>query len=82
MCFWQSKSDSKLMAIPPPPAPSPTPTFSDPNPQATAEQKRSKIAALKYGMMSTMKTGGRGVTGKGSDLAIPAAEGKKTTLGA
>jgi hypothetical protein len=32
-------------------------------------------------MMSTMKTGGRGVTGKGPDLTNPTAQGK-TMLGA
>jgi hypothetical protein len=66
----------------PPPAPVPSPQPSDPNPALTAEQRQSKVAAMKFGALSTIKTGPRGVTGAGPELATPAAGGaQKKTVG-
>ena len=67
----------------PPPAPAPSPVMSDPNPELTQEQRQGKINALKFGAISTIKTGPRGVTGAGPDLATPAAGGtsKKKKIG-
>ena len=45
-----------------------------------AEEKRRKIATVRYGMMSTIKTSPQGVTGTGANLS-PIDTGKKTTLG-
>ena len=67
----------------PPPAPVPSPRPADVSPQLTAEQRQSKIAALKFGALSTVKTGPQGVTGAGPDLNTPAAGGtQKKSIGA
>ena len=79
MCFFGSSPKQQPITVP---TPSPAPTYSDPSSQNTAGDKRRKLAALRYGMLSTMKTGGRGVTGKGADLISPAASGQNKTLGA
>ena len=66
----------------PPPAPMPSPRPADVSPQLTAEQRQSKIAALKFGAMSTVRTGPLGVTGAGPELSTPTAGGKtKNTVG-
>ena len=59
----------------PPPAPVPSPRPADVSPQLTGEQRQGKINALKFGAMSTIKTGPKGITGAGPDLATPAAGG-------
>lgn len=69
------------MSIPPPPAPTPIPSPSEISPQTT-EAKRRRVEAMRFGLMSTMKTGPGGVTGAGPDLITPTATGKKKTLGA
>lgn len=79
MCFWGS---GKSPSPPPAPAPAPMPTVGDTTPQISAEQRRRRIAALKYGAMSTIKTSGMGITGTGANLSTPAATGSKATLGA
>lgn len=81
MCFGGSKQPSVTQEVTPLPAPTPIPTAADPNPALTADQKRARIAALKYGAMSTIKTSGQGITGSGANLSTPAAQGKQT-LGA
>lgn len=76
MCFFSSP---KQPDPPPPPAapiPDPVPVPS----QATAseetqDQRRKKIDSMKYGAMSTIKTGPQGITGAGPDLASSAAGG-------
>lgn len=67
--------------VPPPPAPAPIPSPSEISPQ-TAESKRARVAQMRYGLLSTMKTGPGGVTGAGPDLINPQATGAKKTLGA
>ena len=64
------------------PAAAPLPMPSDVNPQLSASQRRNQISALKFGVMSTLKTpgGAQGTTGAGPDTVAPAA-GKKTTIG-
>ena len=64
----------------PEPAPLPSPVPSEVAAQ-TAEAKRAKVAAMRYGLLSTMKSGPGGVTGAGPDLITPTAKAKKT-LGA
>ena len=67
----------------PPPAPMPSPRPADVSPQLTQEQRQAKISALKFGAMSTIKTGPQGVTGAGPELATPAAGGQqKKNVGA
>lgn len=79
MCFG---SNPKAQQVPAPPAPAPLPSPQDTNPQQSADQKRNRIQQLKYGMLSTIKTSGQGVSGNGPDLNTPAAGGaNKTTLG-
>lgn len=69
--------------VPPPPAPAPTPMPADVTPVQSAEQRRAKVAAMKYGMSSSILNvgGARGITGTGSDVNAPAAGGKKKTIG-
>ena len=69
-------------SVPPPPspAPMPVPVPSEVSAQ-TAEAKRARVAAMRYGLLSTMRTGPGGVTGAGPDLISPVASGSKKTLG-
>ena len=71
-------------SAPPPPAPAPSP-MPVPVPSEvaaqTAEAKRAKVAAMRFGLLSTMKTGPGGVTGAGPDLINPTATGAKKKLG-
>ena len=81
MCGSSPKTQAPPPAAPPP-APTPSPRPADVSPQLTAEQRQGKIAALKFGAMSTVKTGPQGVTGAGPDLNTPAAGGSaKKTIG-
>ena len=90
MCFGSSKTP-EVQAAPaaqplPDPTPSPVPAASPTEVQATAEQKRSKIAALKFGAQASVRNvgGARGISGVGSDLiGTPAASSgaEKKTLG-
>lgn len=75
MCiFNQPKNDAPAAAAPAPlPAPIPTPLPADPNPQETADQRRKRLAALKQGVLSTVKTGPEGIVGAGPELNTPAA---------
>lgn len=78
MCFGGTKKQD--MNVPVAPSPTPAPSPSELSPQ-TAETKRAKIDAMRFGMASTMKTGPGGVTGAGADLSIPQAQGTKKNLG-
>lgn len=78
MCMGGAKPPSPT----PPPPPAAVPTPNDTNPELTADQRSKKLAAMRFGMLSTIKTGPGGVTGSGADLAVPAAAGMKTKLGA
>jgi len=81
MCGSSPKTQAPPPAAPPP-APTPSPRPADVSPQLTTEQRQSKIAALKFGAMSTVKTGPQGVTGAGPDLNTPVAGGTgKKTIG-
>ena len=63
------------------PAPAPIPQPAEISPQ-TAEKKRARVAAMRYGLLSTMRSGPGGVTGAGPDLSTPFATGQqKKTLG-
>jgi len=95
-CFWggggggETQEQQQAAVTPaqqpaaaPNPQPQPVPT--ETAPMETADRKRKKIEALKYGMLSTMKTGGTGITGAGPELNTPEATagiGGKKTLGA
>lgn len=69
-------------APPPLPPPAPVPTPSDVAPVQTADQRANQVKQLQYGVLSTVKTGGAGLTGQGPDLSAPAAQGaQKKTLG-
>ena len=77
-------NDSPKAETPPPPAPTPLPAPapqpipSDVTPQLTAEQRKNRVNALKFGAMSTIKTSPQGIAGTGPDLQTPTASGKKT----
>jgi len=60
------------------PLPPPVPTASAPAPQQIEAQRRRKQQAVRYGIMSTIKTSPLGVTGAGTDFGTGAG---KTTLG-
>jgi hypothetical protein len=76
MCF----SKAKTPELPPTPAPAPVPTPTNVNPIATEGQRADKIAQMKRGILSTIKTSPAGVTGTGSDLG--SGIGKRTLGGA
>lgn len=79
MCFGGKSSTPD---IPAPPAPTPVPTPSDVSPQQTAQQRANQVSQLRYGILSTIKTGGQGITGVGPELSTPTAtSGQKKTLG-
>ena len=92
MCFWggggggstetQQVSTTAAAAAAPNPQPQPMPT--ETAGLETADRKRKKVEALRYGMLSTMKSGGTGLTGGGSELQTTtpqATAGTKKTLG-
>lgn len=90
MCFWggggggstETQQVSTTQAAAPNPQPQPMPT--ETAPMETADRKRKKVEALRYGMLSTMKTSGAGMAGAGSDLQTTtpqATSGTKKTLG-
>ena len=62
-------------APPAAPAPKPQPIPSDVAPLLTAEQRKNRVNALKFGAMSTIKTGPQGIVGAGPELSTPT--GKK-----
>lgn len=81
MCFGGSAKPQsvELPAAAPLPAPSPVPMPEDTNPQQTADQKRNRTQALKYGALSLYKTqgGAKGITGAGPDLYNQSVGGKQ-----
>jgi len=70
--------------ITPPPAikstPMPSPVPTETAPIKTAQERRKRIAQLRYGMLSTIKTSPLGIVGTGADLTGNSAG--KTALGA
>lgn len=79
MCTGGGSKESSPAPLPPP---APVPTPSDVAPQQTAEQRAKTVSSLRYGVMSTIKTGPQGITGAGPDLNIAAAQGQmKNKLG-
>ena len=87
MCFFSSPKAS-APAPAPLPAPSPMPVAPTTVPiepttvsSQTADQRRKQIAMMRQGLMSTIRTSPRGLTGQGVDLTASAATGGKTTLG-
>lgn len=81
MCFGGGKPPS----VPAPPPPSPIPTASEPTDVAsqTVQQRANVVKQAQYGLLSTIKTGGAGLTGSGPDLAVATATAgdQKKTLG-
>ena len=74
----------KVPDVPAPPPPAPIPSPSDVAPQQTADQRANATKQLQYGILSTIKTGGGGLTGQGPDLNAPTATAgipQKKTLG-
>ena len=78
MCFFNKpKAPDPVVVTPPPnvsqpPAPTPTVQPSTVSPQQQAETRRKKLARLRSGLASTIKTSARGITGSGADLSAPA----------
>ncbi len=81
MCFGSSPNITTTAppkVTPPPksaPLPSATPTLVQS--QVTATDRRKKIAAMRHGMLSTIKTSPQGIVGTGTNLSGSGA-GKKT----
>ena len=67
MCFGSPKMPDPPKATPAP-SPSPVITPSEVSPQEKAEGRRKKLARLKYGLASTIKTSPRGIFGTGAEL--------------
>lgn len=63
----------------PKPEPLPPPVPTEVTPLRTAEARRKRVAAVRYGILSTIKTSPLGIVGAGVDLT--AGRGK-TVLGA
>ena len=82
MCWGGTKIPEQQKV--PDPVPVPSPAASPGEVEASAESKRNRVAALKYGAMNTIRNvgGAVGITGVGADLSTPAAQGTKKTLGA
>lgn len=85
MCFGKTPSyqASPAPEVTPAPVAAPAPSTIEPTEVAaqTQQERRRKIAAVRYGMMSTIKTTGQGISGTGANLYADTT-GKKTTLGA
>jgi hypothetical protein len=85
MCFGGGGKTPSLPPTPPP-QPTPTPAAAPGEVAASAESKRAKTAALKFGAMNTIRNfgGAVGVSGSGADLSNPAALAgqQKKTIGA
>lgn len=79
MCFGGSP---KTPSVTPAPTPSPTPTISPSSvsPASSNQSRQKRLESLRMGMMSTIKTSPKGLTGTGSDLLAPSLTGK-TMLG-
>jgi hypothetical protein len=77
MCFGGSKMSSPSPAPVSAPPPSPTPTSPEPAEETAskiAEKKRKQLAAIKYGIGSTVKTSDTGDTSS-VNLLLPALAG-------
>lgn len=87
MCFggtpkYESSPAPAVTPAPTPaPAPLPSPTPTTVEATISAQERRKKIQAVQYGMMSTIKTSPQGITGTGANLNATDATGRKTTLG-
>ena len=77
MCFGRTQTPE----LPSTPAPSPVPMPSNVSPVATEGQRALKIAQMKKGILSTIKTSPVGITGAGVDLTGASVAGQKRTLG-
>jgi len=88
MCFggspkYEPPATPAAPAVEPAPKIDPLPTPMSPEPTTVAAaDKRKKLAAIRAGYMSTVKTSPRGVAGTGIDLMPNLGSGdKKVTLG-
>ncbi len=80
MCFGGS---SKSPAPPPPPAPAPVPTPEQASPNAGNDARQAMLQRMRFGLVSTIKTSPRGITGSGPDLTASGMyNAGKTKLGA
>lgn len=61
------------------PDPSPTPVSpSEVESNVSADERRQKLERMRRGLVSTIKTSSRGLTGTGPDLATQTLTGKNT----
>lgn len=75
MCFGSSKTPS----VPATPAPAPTPSVippSDVEGKASESERRRKLERMRSGIVSTIKTSAKGLTGSGADLMSQTLVGK------
>ena len=79
-CFGGS---TKPQAPPPTPAPAPVPTPEQTSPTAANDSRAEMLKRMRFGLVSTIKTSPRGITGTGPDLTAGGMySGGKTKLGA
>ena len=84
MCFGGGggqiqPTPAPVVTPPPEPAPQPSPIATEVSPQVTADTRRKRIAQMRHGMLSTIKTSPKGITGSGENLSAPV--GGKEKLG-
>lgn len=79
MCLVGSPKAPQVQA---PPAPAPTVTPSEVSPQGAQEARRKRLETVRAGLLSTIKTSPKGLTGNQADLQPPSLLGQKTKLGA
>lgn len=79
MCFGGSP---KIPTVTAPPTPAPTPTISPSSvsPASSNQSRQKRLESLRMGMMSTIKTSPKGISGTSADLLAPSITGK-TMLG-
>lgn len=80
MCFGSPKTPQVQAA--PTPAPTPIVQPSEVSPQAQQEARRKRLETVRAGLLSTIKTSPKGLTGNQADLQAPSLLGQKTKLGA
>lgn len=78
MCFGSTKTPE--IKQPEPMSPSPSPVEPTEVAAVTQEERRKKLAKMRFGLASTIKTSPRGLVGQAANLTTPQIAGK-TKLG-
>lgn len=81
MCIFGTPKQQELPAPAAAPAPTPSPTPSQVSPIQTADQQRKQLAAMRYGLASTIKTSPQGVLTTPAQQMYGTTQTGKQTLG-